>query len=285
MPVFRWIIATAVLMLLVVEVAKSEPYTLPNTEVVTRPKAKNGVNYQLYIHVPDACSKAEQGCKTVYLLDADYSFALSTQIVTHLSDRNRIPPVISVAIAYPDKTSYRQSRTRDYTPFFVAEGGYGKSVQSLSGGGPAFLSVLEEEIIPFVEKHYPADSQGRILVGHSYGGLFAVNAWVSSPDVFSDYIIVSASLWYGNKATLDAVKQACAKSDSAHKAKLFLAVGEYEEQPENGRAMVSDLNKLAKLMSSCKKRSVMVYKRIFEDETHASIFPAAYSTGLRKHLQ
>jgi len=279
LPLFLFSIASAT------ENKALEPLIIPHTDVVDLPTAENMVDYQLYVHVPAECQKTNVECKTVYMLDAEYSFALSAQIVTHLSDRGRIPPVISVAIAYPDKTQYRKNRTRDYTPFFVASGGYGEQAQRLSGGGAAFLKALKQEIIPYVENHYPTSADERTLVGHSYGGLFALYAWLRSPEIFNNYIIVSPSLWYGEKQALHDVKEVCESSPFGNAGDMYLAVGEYEEQASSGRQMVSDLTQLEGLLKSCKKREVSTYLRVFEDETHASIFPAAYSTGLRKHFQ
>ncbi len=263
----------------------SAPLVISHTEVVNLPTADNKIDYQLYVHVPAECQKPNAQCKTVYMLDAEYSFALSAQIVTHLSNRGRIPPVISVAIAYLDKSQYRNNRTRDYTPFFVGSGGYGKQAQRYSGGGAAFLKVIEQEIIPYVENNYPASVDDRTLVGHSYGGLFALYAWLWSPELFSNYIIVSPSLWYGEKQALRTVRETCESSSFDGSRNMYLAVGEYEEQASSGRLMVSDLRQLEGLLKSCEKRKVSTYLRVFEDETHASIFPAAYSTGLRKHFQ
>ncbi len=219
------------------------------------------------------------------MLDAEYSFALSTQIVIHLSDRSRIPPVISVAIVHVDKSQYRLSRTRDYTPFFVASDGYGKEAQHKSGGGGAFFKVLTKEIIPYVEQHYPASNLDRTIAGQSYGVLFAMYAWIWAPEVFKNYILVSPSLWYGDKQVLQAVRKACESDSLSNESDLFLAVGENEEQVYNGRTMVSDLKKLERLLSDCKMRKASTYLRVFEDETHASVFPAAYSMALRKHFQ
>ena len=260
-------------------------YALPNSEIVRLPTSSNGIDYELYIHIPPACEDQEGGCPVIYLLDAEYSFALSAQIVTHLADRDRIPPLISIAIGYPDKSQYRRFRSRDYTPYFHATGGYGEEMQKQSGGGPAFLEVIEKEIIPYIETHYHASSSHRTLVGHSYGGLCATYAWITSPETFENYVIVSPSRWYADGRPLSDAIEACAHSGFSGESDIVMTVGQYEEQPENGRAMVSDLQKLQSILDNCSMRSVATYLRVFEDETHASTFPAALSTSLRKHFQ
>ena len=53
-----------------------------------------------------------------------------------------------------------------------------------------FLSFLENEIIPFVKSNYRTLNY-KILVGHSLGGLFAINTLLNKPDLFN--AIVAAS--------------------------------------------------------------------------------------------
>lgn len=286
-PILQWagaVFAAAMTSPLWAE-AVVQPYAVPHSRIVDVPSASNGVDYQLYVHVPPACTAPEHRCPTVYLLDAEYSFPLVSAIVTHLADRDRIPPLVSVSIGYPDKSNYRRDRTRDYTPFFHPDGGYGREMQKVSGGGPAFLSVLTGEIVPFVERSFPSAGQPRTLVGHSYGGLFAVHAWIQAPHLFERYVVVSPSLWYADGEMLDRVEQACSGSAIAQAQWLYLAVGEHEDQPENGRAMVADLRTLGALLEHCDSRKTSVELRVFLDETHASVFPAALSSGLRALFQ
>lgn len=260
-------------------------YAIPDTQILSLETASNGIDYELYVHVPSACREEGRRCPAIYMLDAEYSFALSAQIVTHLADRNRIGPVISVAIAYPDKSGYRLNRTRDYTPWFVPGDGYGPEYQKYSGGGPAFLKVVEEEIIPAVEAGFPVEKGRRTLVGHSYGGLFATHVWTKRPDIFDNYVIVSPSLWYADQRPLREVAEACAANradgENGRPARLLLAVGSLEEQPGRGRGMVTNLRQMRDMLANCPGRDVAARYLPVEGETHASIFPTALSNGIR----
>lgn len=42
----------------------------------------------------------------------------------------------------------------------------------------------------------------RILVGHSRGGLFAVDTFVEQPELFNAYVAISPSLWWENMALI-----------------------------------------------------------------------------------
>ncbi len=262
--------------------SEEQAYSMPDTKVIELPTASNGVDYELYVYEPPTCREANASCPVVYLLDAEYSFPLAAAMIDHLSGRGRIKPVVAISIAYQDKTQYRLNRTRDYTPADFPTGGYGPEYQKHSGGGPNFLEILERQILPAAEAAISARVASRALVGHSYGGLFAAYAWNARPHLFDDYIIVSPSLWYAEGKYLAETERTCAENKSGKGARFILEVGAYEEQPQNGRAMVSDLSRFNDLLKSCGARKTETYFRVFEDETHASIFPAALSTGLRK---
>ena len=68
-------------------VPAERPFALPDTQVVDLPKASNGIDYQLYVHVPPACKSVAKKCPVVYMLDAEYSFPLAATIVTRTGDR------------------------------------------------------------------------------------------------------------------------------------------------------------------------------------------------------
>jgi hypothetical protein len=38
---------------------------LPDTEIVDLPKASNGIDYQLYVHVPPACKSVAKKCPSI----------------------------------------------------------------------------------------------------------------------------------------------------------------------------------------------------------------------------
>src|SRR5574342_722941 len=47
-----------------------------------------------------------------------------------------------------------------------------------------FFNFLKSEVIPYVEKKYPANGE-RTLYGHSYGGLFVTYAFLMEPQLFN----------------------------------------------------------------------------------------------------
>ena len=213
----------------------------------------------------------------MYLLDADYSFAIARNIVEHLSDRGDLPSLILVGIAYAGPPRYRENRTRDYTPTYVPTGGYGPDVQRYSGGGPAFRSFLTEELIPFVQRTYRTRGD-RTLVGHSYGGLFGTWVAFTTPSASDQYLLVSPSLWYDDRLVFR-VEETYAEGHVSLSATLFLGVGSRERN--RLRDMPADLHAFHHRVGTRSYRDLRMRMEVLDDETHNSVFPRALSDGLR----
>ena len=121
--------------------------TLPNTDVKHIRSEANDVEYKLYIALPNGYESGDRRYGVLYVLDADYSFAIARNVVEHLSDRDHLEPLIVVGVAYGGPLQYRLNRTRDYTPSHTLEGGYGRKMQKHSGGGAKFSRFLTRELV------------------------------------------------------------------------------------------------------------------------------------------
>jgi hypothetical protein len=257
------------------------PVALPRTEVRALPSREVDAQYKLYVSLPRDYETADRDYPVVLLLDADYSFAIARNVGEHLSDRGDLPEAILVGIAYGGPEAYRMNRTRDYTPTHVPSGGYGPSYQAVSGGGPKFRAFIAHELIPFLEREYRVSSR-RILVGHSYGGLFATWVALTEPDLFSGYVIVSPSLWYDDGLVFR-VEAAAAGSRSNWPARAYLTVGDREINRQHD--MVADLRRLASTLENRHYSDLHLRWKVAEGETHNSVFPGGLSDGLRFVLE
>jgi uncharacterized protein len=261
------------------------PYVMPRTRVIVHRSTLNGVSYKLLLQLPASVGTAGKRFPLIVTLDADYSFPIAAAHLEHLSERSaQIPEVVLLSIGYagdyPNRDRYRLNRTRDYTPVHVAQGGYGPQFQAHSGRATAFASIIRNEILPLVERDYPIDNGNRTLVGHSYGGLFAAWLLQQQPDLFRRYLMVSPSLWYADRYLIRTERDPSYIIPDKD-VLAYLAVGSLEEQPEQDRLMVTDLRTFSELIQARGGSRLKVRSRIFEDETHASIFPAAFSSGVR----
>lgn len=274
----RALLIILAILLILAQPSAAKPYVLPDTQVLKLRSTNTGASYELFVATPPGYHKSGRSYPVVYMLDADYAFALVRNIVKHFVEREDLPPVILVAIAYPgaatSRETYRMNRTRDYTPVYAPDGGYGAEYQKVSGGGPKFRAYLARELIPFIESRYPVKPDDRTLIGHSYGGLFATYVLLTEPALFQRYIAVSPSLWYANRTALS-MEEAAARSGIRPRARAFFAVGANENQN-----MEDDLVELVKNLRKRRHPGLQVTMRVYEGETHNSVFPGAVTRGL-----
>lgn len=133
----------------------------------------------------------------IVLLDGDAHFHHTTGVVRFLADQGRMPPALVVAV--PNTTD----RTRDLTPPVVDSLRLRAPFPS-AGGADRMLDFLADELLPAVEAEHGA-SPFRVLIGHSFGGLFATHAMLARPDVFQAYIAISPSLWWDGGRLADSL--------------------------------------------------------------------------------
>ena len=114
MPNLAWI-AAAMMWLTTTIVAHAEPYTVPGSQIIEISSKQTGADYELFVALPLDYATSRKSYPVVYMLDADYSFALTRNVVQHFVEREDLPPMILVAIAYPgaatNRETYKKNRT------------------------------------------------------------------------------------------------------------------------------------------------------------------------------
>lgn len=120
----------------------------------------------------------------MYLFDGRGHFLHVAGIVEFLFRQGRIPPMIIVGVVNTD-------RNRDFTPTANAR-------IPTSGGADKFLSFLQTELMPLIDRQYRTLPY-RVMVGHSFGGLLAIHTLISKPDMFGAYIAISPSLQWDDQ--------------------------------------------------------------------------------------
>lgn len=270
--------------------AVSEPadettrFSMPGTQVFELRSQHNDIEYEIRVWLPEEYARGARSYPLTIMLDADYQFPLGVSILEHLAQRNQADESIVVAIAYANSQRnpywYRRNRTRDYTPTTVPTGGYGEEFQQYSGGGREFLRFIADELTASLHAKYSITARGHTYVGHSFGGLFGAFIISEQPNLFSNYVLISPSLWYDDRLMIQRVtdKEELGLDSETN---IYLAVGDHENQ--RGRPMIDELRLYAQALQDKQDPALEVSVRVFSDETHASIYPVALSAGLR-HL-
>jgi hypothetical protein len=144
--------------------------------------AKTGSRYELLVSLPEGYAANQQRYPVLYVLDG-WHFPLVAFLQNNNRFSKRMPAVIVVNVSHGSK-NVMALRAHDFTPVAAA------SVPG-AGGAPAFLDFLEQELIPFVDKTYRTTPADRALLGHSFGGLFALYALQQRPALFQRIVAAS----------------------------------------------------------------------------------------------
>lgn len=134
-----------------------------------------GEERSLWLRLPPSYGRAAAHYPTLYLTDGDAQMLHTVSTVAFLERQGRIPEMIVVGVNNTD-------RTRDLTPSAASPGA--AALQPTAGGAGNFLAFFEKELIPWVDSKYRT-RPFRIFAGHSFGGLFAVNALATRPELLS----------------------------------------------------------------------------------------------------
>ena len=230
-------------------------------------------NYAVYL--PDGYNSKWSHPKkypVIYLLDGEAHFHSVSGILDVKSSGTNgafsLPEMIVVAIG-------NTNRMRDLSPTHVdsVNGVYQESFRS-SGGGPAFLKFLKEELFVHIEKTYRTMPY-RILIGHSLGGLLAVHALYEEPGMFNAYIAIDPSLWWDDKRYIRDM-ETLSKTSFGKKA-LFLAEANH---PHLSDTVTHAAREFAEKMDEYKHDGLNWKYQYYERETHGSVPLVAEYDGL-----
>lgn len=240
---------------------------------------------ELWIHIPESASDSSS-YKTkypvLYLLDGPSNFNSVTGIIEHLSNNMTIPEMIIVGIT-------NTNRSLDMTPTKVdVDPMFGDTIPYSTGGGNKFLDFIEKELIPHVEKTYPATTY-KTFVGHSLGGLSVINALVNRKELFNNYIAIDPSLWWDNRALLNVADSILSTNKFDNKA-LYIGVAntleggmdintvQKESTPNTYfTAHIKSILQFVNSLDSKKENRLLFKWKYYENDDHGSVpFIAEY---------
>ncbi|MBL7769351.1 MAG: alpha/beta hydrolase [Flavipsychrobacter sp.] len=170
-------------------------------------------NRKIWVYSPTNTSSLEQRGKrypVLYLFDGEAHFYSTVGIIQQLSQANGngvLPEMIVVAIE-------NTNRFRDLVPAFPA-------AEKIENASP-FVKFLSTELMPYIEGRYPA-APYKVVVGHSLGGLTAIDLLTNYPTLFNACIAIDPSLWFNNEKYLNHYLTKLNKQ-SLENMKLFVGI-------------------------------------------------------------
>ncbi len=237
-----------------------------------------GEKRKIWVHVPQNQNGgiyATQKYPVIYLLDGDAHFSSVVGMMGQLSavNGNTICPEM-IVVGIPNT-----NRMRDLSPTKITKDAYLDSTQvKITGGGENFLSFIEKELMPYIDSNYPTQPY-KMLIGHSLGGLLAIQALIHHPKLFNAYIAIDPSMWWDNQKLLKEARKALVDKNFDSRA-LFLGIANtmdkgndiikvQKDTTENTRHIRSIL-KLRDYLALNKQNGLKVKSKFYPDDTHSS---------------
>ncbi len=251
----------------------SKPFVLGSIEEIESKEL--GEKRIVNIYLPEGYDPAAATkYPVIYLLDgsADEDFIHIVGLVQFNSFEwiNQVPKSIVVGIATVD-------RRRDFTfPTTIVKD---KKAYPTSGHSDKFISFIEKELQPFIEKKYRTN-ESKTIIGQSLGGLLETEILFKKPSLFNKYIIISPSLWWDNGCLLN--EELSLLRIFKQSINIFIAVGKEGVTPtEIPRVMEVDANLLAEKIRSVENKNINVHFEYLPLENHGTILHQAVSNSFR----
>lgn len=212
----------------------------------------------MQVYLPAGYENSGNRYPVIYLLDGPGHFHHTLGIVKFLAQNNRMPDLIIVAIANTD-------RTRDLTPT-------NEERFPTSGGAANFATFISRELMPHIEKEYRTHPY-KILIGHSFGGLFANFVLLNQPEMFNAYISVSPSLWWKERALVKQAEETFANREKLS-TQFFMTMG------NEGGDMLPSAQAFEDVLAKS-NIAALEHKFVhFPEETHGSVVHKSIYDGL-----
>ncbi len=280
----RWVLRLAVALVLPLRiVAQSTPgsaITIGRIDTVWSATLKEKRPYLVY--TPPSYADTTYTPRTypvLYLLDGDAHFHSVTGLIqalaTGINGSRVIPEMIVVAIP-------NTNRMRDLSPTNTTVDHNGKPSSSYAGGGGLsdFLRFMQTELIPRVDSAYRT-SPYRMLVGHSLGGIAAIDALYTMPATFNSYVAIDPSLWWDKRLLLTQAKPYFSQKQPPGRA-LYVALantlGADDSLPNGHYASIVQFNRIVEAYNASGIRYGFNY---YAGDDHGSVPLIAEYDALR----
>jgi predicted alpha/beta superfamily hydrolase len=216
-------------------------------------------NRKFSIFLPDGYDAKDTRFPVLYVLDADGRDQHIVPTARFLFVNNKMPKTIIVGV-------FNIDRNHDFLP--------DSSQSAITGGGADnFMQFFKKELIPYMDKNFKTEPF-RVLVGHSFGGVFVMHALLNDPDLFNAYIAIDPSFWYKNQMQVKSAQNEFPKAKNWNKF-IFIS------GREGGGMKDMGITSMDNVLKSAAPKGLTWKVVAYPDEDHGSVpFKSTYD-GLR----
>jgi predicted alpha/beta superfamily hydrolase len=182
---------------------------LPDTEYFEM-TAKSGHRYGVWVTTPPGYAHSTDPLPLIYVVDGNWAVGLTAPLVVTQADPYlTIAPYIQVSVGYTgdEAADWAQVRNRDLVPpgepvsdemvatvrsaretgAMTQEQADAYLAKLADTHADAFLDFLTAELHPQLQSRLRVSESGHGLFGYSYGGLFALYAWLRAASPFTTF--------------------------------------------------------------------------------------------------
>ena len=237
--------------------------------------------YWMRIPTAFAGETPPESVTVVYVLDGEKLFA-STAAFTSFLEGSRLSslgPTVVVGVVSGD-------RTQDFAPTASnarRDGTVDENAKEVGGGAESFYHFLTTELRASVESHLPQNTRvaRRVLIGHSYAGLFTLNVLLWHPNAFDGYAAIDPSLWWDRGVVVARAVRAGARTVEKPAPELYVAFAA-QTRPETSYHLARADDLRAKAFPVLNEQGVRTSIRFFHEEVHGSIALPGIFDALKK---
>ena len=224
---------------------------------------------RINVYLPPAYeSSRDQFYPVLYMPDGGIQedFPHIANTIQSLIVSGQIPACLVVGIENTE-------RRRDLTPPTTVESD--RAVAPVVGGSENFRHFIRQELIPRIETDYRCTLQ-RALVGESLAGLFVIETWLLTPELFESYIAVSPSVWWNNQALINDAADLLRRQSDVTRRLYVTSADETDIAPHTAR--------LAETLTVLALPRLDWWYEPRPDLTHATIFRNVTATAFQRTL-
>ncbi|GHH34938.1 alpha/beta hydrolase [Lentzea cavernae] len=180
---------------------------LPDTEYL-EVTARSGHRYGVWVTTPPGYAESSESMPLIYVLDGNWTVGFTAPLVVTQADPYlSVAPYVQVSVGYAgaEAANWSELRNRDLVPpgepvsdevkaALATARDAGTLTQEhmdaflaelADSHADVFLDFLTNELHPLLRERFRVSDTGHGLFGYSYGGLFALYAWLRETSLFA----------------------------------------------------------------------------------------------------
>lgn len=172
-----------------------------------------GEERTINVWVPADYKTKTDSLPVMYMADGGINedFPHIANTLEKLIKENKIKPIILVGIENTE-------RRRDLTGFTEIE--KDKEIAPVVGGSNQFRAFIKDELFPEINSRYRTTAE-KSIIGESASGLFVMETFFLTPEMFDNFMAFDPSLWWNNHYLVRTANEHLAKFQNTEKRIWF----------------------------------------------------------------